>query len=228
MSNQLDLEEQEQIEQLKAFWAQYGSAITAVLVLVFVAFAGWNGYQYWQRQQAVQAAALYDEVERLAQGGDLLTAQRAFDELTKRFPRTAYAQQSALALAKTAVQANKIDVAMAALRWAAESGTDTALATVARVRWAGLLMESKDWSAAVDVLRIDPVDPELMVVALDRKGDALVGKGEASAAVESYKKALELSAGSSDVQRMVRIKLNALGVDVDPISKSSANEATAK
>jgi predicted negative regulator of RcsB-dependent stress response len=42
MSNHLDLEEQEQLEQLKAFWGQYGNAITWGLILVFGAFAAWN------------------------------------------------------------------------------------------------------------------------------------------------------------------------------------------
>lgn len=228
MSNHLDLEEQEQLEQLKAFWAQYGNAITAVLVLVFAAFASWNGYQYWQRQQASQAAALYDEVERLAQSGDLVTAQRAFEELTKRYARTAYAQQSGLALAKIAVQANKMDVAADSLRWAAENGADTALATVARLRWASLRMEAKDWSAAVDILRADPVDAELMVAVLDRRGDALVGNGDVSAAVDNYKKAMALATGNSDVQRMVRIKLNALGVDVEPNANPGTKETNTK
>ena len=46
MSNHLDLEEQEQLEQLKAFWGQYGNAITWSLIVIFAAFAAWNGFQY--------------------------------------------------------------------------------------------------------------------------------------------------------------------------------------
>lgn len=219
MSNHLDLEEQEQLEQLKAFWGQYGNAITLVLVLVFAAFAGWNGFQYWQRQQSAQAAAMYDEVERLAQGGDFSTAQRAFEELTKRFPGTNYAQQSGLALAKMAVQGNKPEVAISALRWAAEHGADSAKAAVARLRWAELLMDGKEWSAAIDVLQFNPVDIEFEVAVLDRRGDALAGKGDKSAAADSYRKAIVKASGKADVERMIRIKLNALGEDVDTVVK---------
>ena len=64
MAKHLDLEEQEQLDELKHFWKQYGDLITWVLIAVFGAVAAWNGYQYWQRQQAVQAASMYDEVER--------------------------------------------------------------------------------------------------------------------------------------------------------------------
>ncbi|MDT8991720.1 tetratricopeptide repeat protein [Curvibacter sp. APW13] len=228
MSNHLDLEEQEQIEQLKAFWAQYGNAITALLVLVMLAFAAWNGYHYWQRQQSAQAAALYDEVERLAQGGDLATAQRAFEELTKRYPGTTYAQQSALTLAKVAIQGQKPDVAIAALRWASENGSDTALSTVARLRWAAVLMDGKDWDAALEVLRADAVDPELQVAVLDRRADAFVGKGDNAAAIENYKVSMSRASDKPDVQRMLRIKLNALGADAEPSVAASGKVASAK
>ena len=47
MANQLDLEEQEQLDQLKHYWSQYGNTITWALILVLGLFAGWNFYQYW-------------------------------------------------------------------------------------------------------------------------------------------------------------------------------------
>jgi len=34
MANQLDLEEQEQLDQLKHFWSQYGNLITWLLIVV--------------------------------------------------------------------------------------------------------------------------------------------------------------------------------------------------
>ena len=55
MANQLDLEEQEQLDQLKHFWNQYGNLITGLLIVVLGAVAAWNGYHYWQRSQAAQA-----------------------------------------------------------------------------------------------------------------------------------------------------------------------------
>src|SRR6185436_186089 len=58
-----DLEEQEQLEDLKHFWKQYGNLITWVLIAALGTFAAFNGWQYWQRSQALQASVLYDEVE---------------------------------------------------------------------------------------------------------------------------------------------------------------------
>ena len=71
MANHLDLEEQEQLDELKHFWKQYGNAITWVLIVVLSGFAAWNGYQQWERSQAAQAAGMYDEVERVVATGDV-------------------------------------------------------------------------------------------------------------------------------------------------------------
>lgn len=213
MSNHLDLEEQEQIEQLKAFWAQYGGAITWLLVLVFGAFAAWNGYQYWQRHQAAQAAAMQDEVERLAIAGDLATAQRAFDEMKSRFAGSVYAQHAALLLAKAALQGNNTTVAIAALQWASENGHDTALATLARLRWSSVLMDAKNWDAALSALNASVSDVELESAVQERRADILAAKGDTAGAIASYQEAFAASAAKPDVQRLVRIKLNSLGVD---------------
>src|SRR5690606_7924847 len=49
MARQLDLEEQEQLEELKHFWSKWGNAITWFLIAVLGTYAGWNGWQFWQR-----------------------------------------------------------------------------------------------------------------------------------------------------------------------------------
>ncbi len=69
MAKPLDLEEQEQLDELKHFWKQYGNPITWVLIVVLAGVASWNGWNYWQRTQAAQASVLFDEVERAIQSG---------------------------------------------------------------------------------------------------------------------------------------------------------------
>ena len=222
MSNHLDLEEQEQLEQLKAFWGQYGNAITWGLIVIFGVFAAWNGFQYWQRQQAAQASALYDEVERMAASGDAVKTLRAFEEMKNRYPATAYAQDAALLLAQASMQSGKPEEAKVALRWASEQGKDTALAAVARLRLVAVLLELKEYGEAAKLVEVDPVDVEYLSLFQDRRGDVLAAKGDTAAAVESYKKALASASAKPELRRLVRIKLNALGVDVElPVSKSS-------
>jgi predicted negative regulator of RcsB-dependent stress response len=228
MSNHLDLEEQEQLEQLKAFWGQYGNAITWGLILVFGAFAAWNGFQYWQRQQAAQASAMFDEVERMASSDDPAKAQRAFEEMKTRYPATAYAQHAALLVAKTSVQAGKAEDAKAPLRWAMEHGKDAALSSVARLRLTSVLLESKAYDEAAKIVETDPEDIEYLSLFQDRRGDVFAAKGDKPAAVDSYKKAFASSAAKPELQRLVRIKLNALGVDVEPVATQVAVTGNSK
>ena len=58
MASHLDLEEQEQLDQVKAFWQQYGNLVTWLLVIALGAYAAWNGWNWYQRDQATKAGAL--------------------------------------------------------------------------------------------------------------------------------------------------------------------------
>ena len=48
MATHLDLEEQEQLDQLKAFWKRWGNLITWLLIAVLGAYAAWNGWNLWR------------------------------------------------------------------------------------------------------------------------------------------------------------------------------------
>lgn len=77
MAKHLNLEEQEQLDQLKNFWVRYGNLVTWVLIAVFGSVAAWNGWNYWQRTQATKAAALFQELDRAAQSNDAERIERA-------------------------------------------------------------------------------------------------------------------------------------------------------
>ena len=85
-----DLEEQEQLESLKAWWRQYGNTVTWALIAGLLAFAAWSGWNYWQRKQAGEAALLYEQVAKAAESRDVERIKRAagddndahFEELT--------------------------------------------------------------------------------------------------------------------------------------------------
>ena len=80
MASPLDLQEQEQVDALKAFWKQYGNLITWTLTLVLAGFAAWNGWNWWQREQGVKAGAFRDvdsdTVARMIMGPLLVHAMR--------------------------------------------------------------------------------------------------------------------------------------------------------
>jgi predicted negative regulator of RcsB-dependent stress response len=170
MAKPLDLEEQEQLDELKHFWKRYGNLITWTLIIVFGAIAAWNGWNYWQRSQAAQASAMYEEVERAASGGDMTRLERAFTDMKDRFGRTTYAHQAGLLAAQKLAEQGKVDAARAALTWVADKASDEGYQAVARLRLAGLLADAKSYDEALKQLGGDfPAEFEPLVA--DRRGD---------------------------------------------------------
>lgn len=215
MANQLDLEEQEQLDQIKHFWRQYGNAITWVLIVVMGAFASWNGYRYWQRSQAQQAAALFDEMDRAVMAADAARMERVFSDMKDKFASTVYAQQSGLLVARQYVNLGKSDAAKAALSWVAEQSSDAGYQALARLRLAGISIESKNFDEAMKLLSMSyPASFEALVA--DRKGDVFVLQGDKVKAIAEYEKAHRRFEPGTEYRRLVEVKLNALGVDVAP------------
>ena len=228
MANQLDLEEQEQLDELKHFWSKYGNLISGVLIVVMLALAGWNGYNYWQRSQAAQAAAMYDEMGKSVAGGDVAKAERTFNDMKDRYARASYTQQAGLALAKMAADASKPDVAKAALQWVADKSGDEGYAAIASLRLANIYLDAKQYPEALKALDAAKGDA-FAALAADRRGDVLLLQGQRDAAKAAYLTAFKAFDERSEYRRLVRVKLNALGVEPEapktaaPKAASGAN-----
>jgi len=221
MAKQLDLEEQEQLDELKHFWNEYGNLISWVLIAVFGAIAGWNGWQYWQRTQAAQAANMYDEVERAALAGDTARVERAFSDMKEKFGRTTYAQQAGLLAAKTFADKGNADGAKAALGWVAEKASDEGYQALARLRLAGILADAKTYDEALKQLA-GAFPKEFEGLAADRRGDIYNLQGKKAEAKAEYTKAFKALDEASDYRRLVEVKLSALGVDPRQLAVAAA------
>jgi predicted negative regulator of RcsB-dependent stress response len=224
MANHLDLEEQEQLAELKHFWKRYGNIISWVLIVVFGAVAAWNGYQYWQRSQAAQAAVMYDEVERAAVAGDVAKLERALGDMKERFGRTAYAEQAALLAARIYHDKGNLDAAKGALAWVAGKASDDGYQAVARLRLSGMLLEAKAYDEALQQLTA-PMPSDFNALAADRRGDILLAQSKKAEAKAQYEAAYKGLDERSDYRRIIEVKLNALGVD--PVVKVAAPAAAA-
>ena len=224
MAKHLDLEEQEQLSELKYFWKRYGNAISWALIVIFSAVAAWNGYHYWQRSQAVQAAVMYDEVERAAVAGDMPKLDRSLADMQERYGRTAYAQQAALLAARVYYDKGNLDASKGALGWVASKASDDGYQSLAKLRLSGILLEAKAYDAALQ--QVSGTMPKAFAaLAADRRGDILAAQGKKAEATVQYQTAFNEFDAQSDYRRLVEVKLNALGVD--PVGAVQAASATA-
>lgn len=226
MAKPLDLEEQEQLDELKHFWKKYGDLITWTLIVVFGAIAAWNGWQYWQRSQAAQAAAMNDEVERAVAADDLAKVERAFADMKDKFGGTTYAHQAGLRAAKVFADKGKPDAARAALEWVADKASDEGYRATARLRLAALLAESRSYDAALKQLAGD-FPSEFAPLVADRRGDIYNLQGKKTEATEQYLKAWGGLDERADYRKLVAFKLNALGVDPKPVAAPATAAASA-
>ena len=212
MVQSLDLEEQEQLAQLKHFWARYGNFITWLLILVFASIAAWNGWNYWQHKQAQGASVLFDQVERAAADKDTNRLGTALTDLQGQYGRTAFAQQGALLAARGFMDAGDAAKAKQSLEWAAGQSTDEGLQAIARLRLSALTLESGSPDEAKKWLEASMPADFLGLVA-DRQGDIFQRAGQVNEAKQAYTKAYQLLGEETEYRRLVEVKLNALGVD---------------
>ncbi len=227
MATHLDLEEQEQLDQLKHFWNQYGNLISWVLIVVLGALAAWNGYQYWQRDQSAKAAAMYEEVDKMVRSGDVAKAERAFADMKDRYAKASYTQQAALVVAKMGFDAGKTDVAKSTLTWLVDNGSDPGYASVARLRLSALLIDAKAYDDALKLLGTG-MAPDFAMLANDRMGDIYQLQGKKAEAKAVYLKAFQGLDAASEYRRLISVKLNALGVNPDADAKPAATKEGAK
>ncbi|MBS0446389.1 MAG: tetratricopeptide repeat protein [Proteobacteria bacterium] len=210
MATHLDLQEQEQLDELKNFWKQYGNLITWVLVLVLGGFAAWNGWNLWQRNQSVKASAMYDELDRAAQAGSAEQAGRVFADLKDRYPRTTYAEQGGLLAAKTQYDKGQADAALGTLAWVAGNAADAEYQAIARLRAAGILLDQKKYDDALK--QLDGVtSKDFEALAADRRGDVLMAQGKKDDAKAAYQKAWAGMDPAVGYRHLVEAKLTALG-----------------
>jgi predicted negative regulator of RcsB-dependent stress response len=86
---------------------------------------------------------------------------------------------------------------------------DATLVPIAKLRLAGILLEQKDFDAALAQLS-DPPVPFVGLYA-DRRGDILSAQGKAAAAREAWTQAIEALGVANPLTPVVKLKLDALG-----------------
>ncbi len=205
-----DLEEQEQLASIKAWWNQYGNLVTWLLIIVLAGFAAWNGWNYYQRQQAGQAGQLYEELQKAVTAHDNALVQRAAGDMESRFKGTAYAPMSALTAAKSAVDANDLPAAKVQLQWIIASASADEYKAIAKIRLAGVLLDEKAYDEALKLVSGE-FAKEFVSVAADRKGDILVAQDKLAEARSAYKAALDATDQKNPGRQLIQLKLDAIG-----------------
>jgi predicted negative regulator of RcsB-dependent stress response len=215
-----DLEEQEQLASLKAFWAKYGNVLTWVVIAALASYAGYNYWNAHVRAQSTEASGLYDELLLSVQAKDNTKAQRIATDIKNKYGSTAYAEMAALGAAKTAFDANDLKTAKAQLQWVIDKGDDTYKA-IARLRMAGVLLDEKAYDESLKLVAAVTA-PQFAGEAADRKGDILAAQNKLAEARTAYLAALTAMDKGDPGRQLVAFKLEAIGGTVPAEAKPAA------
>jgi len=148
-----EVDEEIRREQLQKLWQKYSIHIIAAALLVIAAVGGWRGYQYLAEKKAAEAGDAFNKAVELSEQGKYTEAEAAFNELAAKAP----AGYRMLARFRAAADvANKDPQAAAKLfdDLAADGSIGTELQALARIRAAGLLVDTASYA---DMLhRLEP------------------------------------------------------------------------
>ncbi|NDU86143.1 MAG: tetratricopeptide repeat protein [Ferrovum sp.] len=205
-----DLEEQEQIDALKAWWRQYGKWVMTGCMVGIFGFVGIKGWDTYQKRQAEAAGKLLEAVRVAARTGDAPKTLVAARVLQSQYDTSPLAARGALiAAAVSHVRGDDKD-AEGELQWVILHSTEPPMGNLARLRLAGLWADQKKYDAALHLLT-DEKTPEFAALTLDLKGDILLAMNRLPEARVAYKQATEKSQPMDALHQLDQTKWEALG-----------------
>ena len=206
-----DLEEQEKLDAMRAWWERYGTLCVVVAFVVVAAILGWRGWQWYQGHQAAQAMGYFEALEDAAsQQGDESAARikAASQTLRSDFSGSGYTSRAMLVAAQALQQRGDLAGAREQLEWMIKNSNDAALTPVARLRLAGVLLEQKQYDPALALLDNAPKAFEGLYA--DRKGDILAAQGKTDEARKAWEAAIA-AFGADPIVQLIELKTDALG-----------------
>lgn len=205
-----DLDEQERLDELKAWWKRWGTLLMFGLALAIAAAAGWRYWQNHTTTQTLEAATVYEKLTQSLAANDAKAARDAGSMLIDQYKGTAYAPRAALLLAKLNVVGKDLKSAQAQLEWAAANSKEPAVKDLARLRLAGVQLDQKQYDAALKTLSASHSDAFAPRFS-DMKGDVLLAQGKQSEARVAFQSAYSNMKEDNPYRNIVELKLDAVG-----------------
>ena len=206
----LDLEEQEQVDELKAFWKKYGNYIIKGAIAFFVLYGLFQGWGYYQTKQSLSASELYQSIVVLDEKNTKEIMQKS-QSLMDDYSGTPYAGRAAILFAKASFAEGAKDKAKEKLEWASTHAKESATESIALIQLGQILVEEKKYDEALK--KSNDVDNEgYLGLANDLKGDVLNAMGKKEDAKKAYQEALKRFGPKDPYARFTQEKLESLGV----------------
>lgn len=205
----LDLQEQEQLDALKAWWRENRLQLMVVVLIAAISIGGWKGWNYYHAKQGADAASLYEAFSMQVVEADASQVNDALEVIIDKFSSSAYAARASLLAAQVNEQVRNISLAKTQLQWVIDHGGEDRLKDVARLRLAALLLDEKHYAEALQLLQAEH-PASFNGLYADLKGDVLSAQGKNEEARSAYRLAIEQTSGQGVYRNLIQMKLDAL------------------
>lgn len=203
-------------DQLKKLWDRYSIYIIAGALLIIASVGGWRGYQYLEAKKAAEAGAAFDKAVELSEANKHSEAESAFTSLAATAP-SGYRMLARLRAASELATRDPQAAAKSYDDIAADRGADVAVQELARVRAAGLLLETSSYPNMLTRLEASTAAGatfrhtarELLALSAWRANDTTAAR-----------RWLDLIANDGETPPSLRSRAEALQALLPPVAKS--------
>ncbi len=198
--------EEEQVAAIKKWWKDNGkSTILGIIVGIILIFS-WNFWQSYQKDKASQASTLYAQLLESVTKKNDESIQSINQQISEQFGSTAYANYSALFVAKSKVEQGELEAAKLILEKLMAEASSIDLENIARIRLIRLLHAMDQNEKGLQLIaQVDQSSSEGFTASYNElKGDIYVALDRLAEARTAYQSVLREGMQSP----LLQLKLN--------------------
>lgn len=230
-----DLEEQEQIANLKAWWASVGRWVALGAVVILLGYFSYKMFGKYQDGVATKASGVYETLIVAAANKDLPKVEKIAQAIQADYSSTAYAGMAGLVTANLLADTGNIPAALKQLRWVEDKASTEGMRNIARSRLVLALLDQNDPAAIAEADQLLKKSPAagFEALMLERRGDWYLVQGKRDEALKTYREAWDVLSTSKakaygqkevepviremekrnpdETQRLLKVKIDSLG-----------------
>jgi len=205
-----DLNEQQQIDNVKYFWKDWGKYILTIVSVLVVGYIANSAYLWYQQKLARAAAQIYAEVSVALTATDTTKVFKLTDKLIQELPSTEYTPMASLQAAKLAFEHKDYTLAEKYLIWVKDKSSDKSLQSIAALRLASIYVDQKAFDKARLMLKTKH-DLAFDGLFYEGRGDMYIAMGDLTKARDAYKEGLQKAASDPITSQAIQMKLDIIG-----------------
>ncbi len=200
-----DLQEQDQISNLKYIWNRGGKYIVFIFIILFLAYVIFEIMSFYQKDKSIKSAFIYDSFMKAKEKNMPSDMNKYSLILQNDFKSTEYATIVTLDYAKYLVDKKKLALAENQLSWVVNNSIDTGLINIAKLNLINVLIDENKIAKAKQILNTTN-GQHLTPLLYIKRGDLYVIMNNFVNAKKDYDQAKKDSKNSQEIAQLLQLR----------------------